>query len=142
MDIETTPRCGQTPRLLLLLEEIGTPYELTLRPDGHFLATYGRPGPRLVDDDLTLFECATMLRQRAPPRRQPSSAKRLHALGFRVASGSPRQASRSCPHHRVAAASRAGVSRVTRDRQRLRARQRHRARSARVHSARKRAPPP
>ena len=68
MHIETTPRCGQTPRLLLLLEEIGAPYELTLRPDGHFLATYGRPGPRLVDDDLTLFECATMLRHCARTR--------------------------------------------------------------------------
>jgi uncharacterized protein (DUF924 family)/glutathione S-transferase len=68
MHIESTHCCGQTPRLLLLLEEIGAPYELTLRPDGHFLATYGRPGPRFVDDDVTLFESATMLRHCARTR--------------------------------------------------------------------------
>jgi uncharacterized protein (DUF924 family)/glutathione S-transferase len=81
MHIESTQFCGQTPRVLLLLEEIGAPYELTLRPDGHFLATYGRPGPRLVDDDLTLFESATMLRHcartRAEGRMVPRSAREL-----------------------------------------------------------------
>jgi glutathione S-transferase len=60
--IESTQSCRQTPRLLLLLEEIDAPYTLTLRPAGHFLATYGRPGPRLIDGDLTLFDCTTMLR--------------------------------------------------------------------------------
>jgi glutathione S-transferase len=66
--IESTHGCGQTPRLLLLLEEMGAPYELTFRPAGHFLETYGRPGPRLVDNDLTLFECTTMLRHCARTR--------------------------------------------------------------------------
>jgi uncharacterized protein (DUF924 family)/glutathione S-transferase len=81
MHIESTHCCGQTPRLLLLLEEIGAPYELTLRPDGHFLATYGRPGPRLVDEDVTLFESATMLRHcartRGDGRLVPTSAREL-----------------------------------------------------------------
>src|SRR3954466_6090949 len=81
MHIESTHCCGQTPRLLLLLEEIGAAYELTLRPDGHFLATYGRPGPRLVDDDLTLFECGTMLRHcartRGEGRMLPRSSREL-----------------------------------------------------------------
>ena len=66
--IESTRTCGQTPRVLLLLEELAVPYELKLRADGHFLETYGRPGPRLVDGDLTLFESATMLRHCARTR--------------------------------------------------------------------------
>jgi uncharacterized protein (DUF924 family)/glutathione S-transferase len=81
MLIETTHGCGQVPPLLLLLEELGAPYELELRPDGHFLATYGRPGPRLVDDDLTLFEGTTMLRHcartRAEGRMVPRSLREL-----------------------------------------------------------------
>lgn len=66
--VESTRNCGQTPRLLLLLEELAAPYELRLRADGHFLEMYGRPGPRLVDGDLTLFESATMLRHCARTR--------------------------------------------------------------------------
>jgi len=81
MHIESTQGCGQVPRLLLLLEEIGTPYELTLRPEGHFLATYGRPGPLLVDDDVTLFESGTMIRHcaltRGGGRMVPRSAGEL-----------------------------------------------------------------
>jgi uncharacterized protein (DUF924 family)/glutathione S-transferase len=50
------------------LEELATPYELRLREDGYFLATYGRPGPRLADGDLTLVEGATMLRHCARTR--------------------------------------------------------------------------
>jgi len=68
--VESTRHCGQTPRLLLLLEELAAPYELRLRADGHFLETYGRPGPRLVDGDLTLFESATMLRHCARTRSE------------------------------------------------------------------------
>jgi len=66
--VESTRNCGQTPRVLLLLEELAVPYELRLRADGHFLQTYGRPGPRLVDGELTLFESATMLRHCARTR--------------------------------------------------------------------------
>jgi glutathione S-transferase len=60
--LESTRHCGQTPRVLALLEELAVPYELRLREDGYFLKTYGRPGPRLIDGDLTLVESATMLR--------------------------------------------------------------------------------
>jgi uncharacterized protein (DUF924 family)/glutathione S-transferase len=79
--VESTRNCGQTPRLLLLLEELAAPYELRLRADGHFLKTYGRPGPRLVDGDLTLFEASTMLRHCARTRSQgrliPHAAREL-----------------------------------------------------------------
>lgn len=79
--VESTRNCGQTPRLLLLLEELGAPYELRLRADGHFLETYGRPGPRLVDGDLTLFESSTMLRHCARTRSHgrliPQAAREL-----------------------------------------------------------------
>ncbi|HEX6275878.1 MAG TPA: glutathione S-transferase family protein [Polyangiaceae bacterium] len=60
--VESTPACGQTPHLLVLLEELSVPYELVVRPEGYFLATYARPGPRFVDGDLTLFELTAMLR--------------------------------------------------------------------------------
>lgn len=81
MLIETTHGCGQTPQLLLLLEELGTTYEVVLRPDGYFFKTYGRPGPKLVDDGLTLFDGTAMLRHcarsRAGGRLVPRS---LHEL--------------------------------------------------------------
>jgi uncharacterized protein (DUF924 family)/glutathione S-transferase len=66
--VESTSNCGQTPRLLLLLEELEAPYELKLQPDGYFLAAYGCPGPRLVDGELTLLDPATMLRHCARTR--------------------------------------------------------------------------
>jgi hypothetical protein len=66
--IESTRNCGQTPRVLVLLEELAVPYELTLRPDGYFVESYGRPGPRLVEGELTLFESPTMLRHCARTR--------------------------------------------------------------------------
>jgi uncharacterized protein (DUF924 family)/glutathione S-transferase len=79
--VESTRNCGQTPRVLLLLEELAVPYELKLRGAGHFLQTYGRPGPRLVDGDLTLFESSTMLRHcartRADGRLVPRAARDL-----------------------------------------------------------------
>jgi uncharacterized protein (DUF924 family)/glutathione S-transferase len=65
MIIETTAACGQTPRILFLLEELGAPYEVQLHPEGHFLQKYGRPGPRLLDGDLTLFNGNTILRHLA-----------------------------------------------------------------------------
>jgi glutathione S-transferase len=79
--VESTGACGQTPLLLVLLEELGAPYELVLRPDGYFLTTYGRPGPKLVDGDLTLFGVAAMLRHcartRAEGRLLPRSLREL-----------------------------------------------------------------
>jgi uncharacterized protein (DUF924 family) len=66
--VETTRNCGQTPRVLALLEELAVPYELRLRDDGYFLKTYGRPGPQLVDGELTIFGSATMLRHCARTR--------------------------------------------------------------------------
>ena len=79
--VETTRGCGQTPHLLVLLEELGAPYELLLRPAGHFLATYARPGPRLVDGNLTLFGLATMLRHCARTRAEGRLLPRsLHEL--------------------------------------------------------------
>ncbi len=66
--IESTRNCGQTPRVLVLLEELAVAYELRLRADGYFFETYGRPGPRLVEGDLTLFESPTMLRHCARTR--------------------------------------------------------------------------
>jgi glutathione S-transferase len=62
MIIETTPHCPQTPRILLLLEELEAPYELVVYAAGHFQAHHGRPGPRLVDGEVTLFPCTAMLR--------------------------------------------------------------------------------
>ncbi len=79
--IESTHNCGQTPRVLLLLEELAVRYVLGLRPEGYFLETYGRPGPRLVDGDLTLFESSTMLRHyaqtRSGGRLSPRSSREL-----------------------------------------------------------------
>ena len=79
--VESTPACGQTPQLLVLLEELATPYEFVSRPAGYFFETYGRPGPRLVDGDLTLFELAAMLRHcartRAAGRLLPRSPPEL-----------------------------------------------------------------
>lgn len=68
--VEGTRDCGQTPHVLVLLEELAAPYEFVLRPDGYFLQTYGRSGPRLVDGDLTLFGLAAMLRHCARTRAE------------------------------------------------------------------------
>lgn len=79
--IETTRNCGQTPRVLLLLEELAVPYELELRAPGHFLARYGRPGPRLLAHDTILFEGGAMLRHcartLADGRLMPRSSRDL-----------------------------------------------------------------
>jgi glutathione S-transferase len=82
--IETTRGCGRTPSLLVLLEELAAPYEVQVRPDGYFLSTYGRPGPRLVDAEVTLFEVSAMLRYcaltRAGGRWMPRSPAQLARL--------------------------------------------------------------
>lgn len=51
--VETTSGCVRTPILLFALEETGTPYQVETMPDGHFDATYGEPGPRIVDGDTS-----------------------------------------------------------------------------------------
>lgn len=68
--IESTRGCGQTPHLLVLLDELEAPFELIFRPDGYFLASYGLPGPRLVDGHLTLFQVPAMLRHCARTRAE------------------------------------------------------------------------
>ncbi len=84
MIIETTPNCPQTQRILLLLEELEAPYELVVHAPGHFQAQYGRPGPRLVDGDVTLFPCTAMLRHCARTgaggRILPTSVRELARL--------------------------------------------------------------
>jgi len=79
--VESARGCGLTPPLLGLLEELSVPYELVPRPDGYFLRTYGRSGPRLVDGDLTLFEVGAMLRHCARTRGEgrflPQSPREL-----------------------------------------------------------------
>jgi glutathione S-transferase len=84
MIIETTPNCPQAQRILLLLEELEAPYELVVYPPGHFQAHYGRPGPRLVDGDVTLFPCTAMLRHCARTvaggRLVPTSVRELARL--------------------------------------------------------------
>ena len=62
LTIETTPGCGQTPSVVLLLEERGVPYTLVVKDKGHFMATYHRPGPRLVDGAFTLMEAGAIMR--------------------------------------------------------------------------------
>lgn len=49
--LESTARCGIGLRVATLLEAMCLPYALKVMPDGHFLATYGVPGPRLIDGD-------------------------------------------------------------------------------------------
>jgi len=66
--IESTKGCGQTPRVVFALEELGSSapkFELHTKPDGHFTQTYGRPGPRMLDGPLTLQESPAMLRHLA-----------------------------------------------------------------------------
>jgi glutathione S-transferase len=72
LTLETTARCGRTPDVVFALEELGVPYELVQRSEGHFTGTYGRMGPLLRDGELELFEPPAMLRHLA--RRHGPSA--------------------------------------------------------------------
>jgi uncharacterized protein (DUF924 family)/glutathione S-transferase len=63
--LETGLGCGQSPRIAFFLEELGLPYVVDQKPDGHFLQTYGRVGPRLVDAHGAHFESGAMLRHLA-----------------------------------------------------------------------------
>ena len=60
--LETTPRCGRTPDVVLALEELGVPYELVQQNEGHFTETYGRMGPLLRDGELAVFEPTAIIR--------------------------------------------------------------------------------
>ncbi len=62
LQIEATQNCDNTPRALFALEELGVEYAMIRQPDGHFLRTYGVPGPRLVDGEIELFETNAILR--------------------------------------------------------------------------------
>jgi uncharacterized protein (DUF924 family)/glutathione S-transferase len=68
MIIETTAGCGQTPRVLFLLEELAIPYAVRVYPDGHFFEKYGRPGPRLLEGERALFDGNPILRHLARSR--------------------------------------------------------------------------
>lgn len=68
LTIESTRSCGQTPRLLFLLEELSEPYELILREDAYFFRTHGRPGPIVRDGDLVFRHAAIAFRHLARTR--------------------------------------------------------------------------
>src|SRR5258706_7165290 len=68
LTIETTSNCGQTPKILFLLEELGAPYWLVLRPDQYFLSTLGRPGRRVQDGPLSFRTALTAFRHLARTR--------------------------------------------------------------------------
>jgi glutathione S-transferase len=68
--LETTPGCGQTPRVAFFLEELGIPYVIAQKPEGHFLETYGRVGPRVVDEHGAHFESGATLRHLARVYRE------------------------------------------------------------------------
>ncbi len=62
LTLESVGGCPASPRIYFALEELGMPYAVVRRDDGHFYATYGRTGPRLVDGAFSLFEGAAILR--------------------------------------------------------------------------------
>jgi glutathione S-transferase len=66
--IETTPACNATPRVVFALEEIGIIYDVVVKEDGHFMSTYGVPGPCLIDEGFRLFEGNPILRYLARSR--------------------------------------------------------------------------
>jgi glutathione S-transferase len=60
--VRTTKNCPNTPRILFALEEFGIEYECELVEDGTFSATYGSPGPELVDGDVRAIEPFAIVR--------------------------------------------------------------------------------
>src|SRR4051812_39334762 len=73
MRLETTASCRRTPEVVMALEVLGVPYTLHRVADGHFMQTFGRMGPRLVDGESSLFEPGAMLRYLV--RREPEHDK-------------------------------------------------------------------
>jgi glutathione S-transferase len=63
--LKTTARCLRTPDVVMALEELGVPYELERVAEGYFGATFGRPGPQLLDGELSIFEPAAIIRHLA-----------------------------------------------------------------------------
>lgn len=61
LTVESTPTCGQAPRILTLLEERGVPYTLVLREESWFLSRFGRPGPILREGDVERWGLAAFL---------------------------------------------------------------------------------
>jgi len=60
--VRTTKNCPNTPRILFALEELGLDYECQLVEDGTFSATYGSPGPEVVDGDVRVIEPFAIVR--------------------------------------------------------------------------------
>jgi glutathione S-transferase len=97
IQIESTSGCNQTPKVLFALEEMGVPYEWAARPDGYFVASYQRSGPRLLDDGLVLFESNALLRHvcrkygkgRLWPSEEHRQAQVDQWLDFAVRLGAP-----------------------------------------------------
>jgi glutathione S-transferase len=71
MRLQTTAACRRTPEVVMALEELQLPYELERVPDGHFMETHGRIGPRLVDGELVVFEPGAMLKHLARRAKAP-----------------------------------------------------------------------
>jgi len=65
MILQSTPRCGRTPDVLLALEELGLSYKLERVEEGYFTERFGRMGPVLNDGGLVAFEPAAIIRHLA-----------------------------------------------------------------------------
>jgi len=66
VQLRSTANCVNTPRVRFVLEELGTPYQITIVPDGTFTAAYGVPGPELIEaaysGDFRLIEISAIVR--------------------------------------------------------------------------------
>lgn len=60
--LRSTVACTNTPRVALVLEELGLAYRIERAPDGTFLRGWGSTGPLMVDGDLELIEFGAVLR--------------------------------------------------------------------------------
>ncbi|HWB73330.1 MAG TPA: hypothetical protein VG755_00215 [Nannocystaceae bacterium] len=70
--LETTQRCPHGTYAAALLDALGEPHTIVVKPEGSFLAEHGRPGPRLVDGSHARLAAdatgplAAMLAERRP----------------------------------------------------------------------------
>lgn len=62
MIIRSTKNCTNTPRVFFALEELGLPYTAERVEDGVFFATYGSPGPLVIDGDTEVIEPGAIAR--------------------------------------------------------------------------------
>jgi glutathione S-transferase len=60
--VHSTRNCGQTPRVLFALEELGVPWEIAFHEDGYFAAHYGMPGPLVEDGAAQILQLGAILR--------------------------------------------------------------------------------